>query len=418
MKKMPFDKAKLKDAKVYLARETKKTHLPASLIKSLPVIEGDESGGNKVSAPDRIKTGRRPPLLLLSFITLVIFPSLAAFAYFTIFASDQYIAEARFAVRSLADEASDSASDMGLLRMHAASQDAHVVTSFIHSTEILLRLKGKVDYRSMFTDGQADFLSRFSTTGSQEEFLQYWSARVSAYIDGPSGIVTLSARTFKPEDSVELLSVILHESEVLVNEMTQRAREDLIGSFSQEVKRTEELYRLALLNLNQFQQESSLLNPEILAQEKGKLLTGLLARKMELESRLFVMQESNSVDTPAYTQMQLTRESIDNQIEGLRSEMTGLSDASLANVINRYSEVETDRLLAEKLYEGARNAHERAVTAAMRKALYLTVFVQPSLPEESLYPKRLSSPLMVFLILMASWTTLALIWASVEDHRL
>lgn len=47
---------------------------------------------------------------------------------------------------------------------------------------------------------------------------------VSAYIDGPSGIVTLTAQTFYPEDSVKLVHAILEESEKLVNEMSVRAR--------------------------------------------------------------------------------------------------------------------------------------------------------------------------------------------------
>lgn len=419
MTRSSLDTVETEPPRVRLENEPRQGWLSRTMSRSTPkVIEADEIDGPVDSTHGTTAAGRKPPWLFISFLVMVILPFLSALAYFSVFASDQYIAEARFAVRSLADDGSAENTDMSLMNMQAASQDAYVITSFIHSTEILRRLDGKVDYRSMFTDRQADYFSRFEETASDEEFLKYWESRISAYIDGPSGIVTLSARTFRPEDSVELLTAILRESEILVNEMTQRAREDMVGSFRQEVKRTGELYQSALANLNRFRQESGLLSPEMQAQETGKLLTGLLAQKMELESRLFVIQQSNGSNAPAFKQMQLARESLDQQIESLRGEMTGGEDSSLANVINNYSRVETDRLVTEKLYEAARNAYDLALNAAMRKALYLTVFVQPSLPQESLYPKRISSPLMIFLVLLASWTTLALIWASVEDHRL
>lgn len=397
---------------------------PAGWLKRFGVNRQSPTKSNEIpldveeetaSQPD---VSGKPPWLLISFLVMVVVPSFLALLYFAIFASDQYTAEARFAVRSLADDGANENVDTGIMQMQSASQDAHVVTSFIQSSEILQRLEGKVDYRAMFADSDADFLARFDASDSAEEFLKYWSKHVSAYIDGPSGIVTLTARTFRPSDSVELVTAILEESEKLVNEMTVRAREDLLASFRDEVTRTGRLYQDALSALNDFQQKSGLLSPAVQAQETGKLLTGLLAQKMELESRLFVLQQSSGTDSPSYKQMLLLRESLDKQIEGMQSQLTGANDVSLSSVITAYARFETDRMVAEKLYEASRRNYDLAFAAALRKALYLTVFVPPSMPEEALYPKRISSPFMIFLGLLVLWATLVLIWASVEDHRL
>ncbi|MGE6743260.1 capsule biosynthesis protein [Allorhizobium pseudoryzae] len=383
-----------------------------------PAVIDAEDLTTSIGGEAQTETGGKPPWMLISFLLLVILPTIIGGVYFAFFASDQYTAEARFAVRSLADDGSGDGGDMNLMQMQAAPQDAYVVTSFIHSNEILSRLDGKVDYRAIFTNPEADYWSRFGADDSNEEFLKYWNKQVTSYIDGPSGIVTLSVRTFRPADSVELVSAILAESEKLVNEMTVRAREDMLASFRREVDRTGKLYQDALGRLNSFQQQSGLLSPELQAQETGKLLTGLLAQKLTLESRLFVLQQSNGTDAPSYNQLLLARESLDKQISTMRAQLTGGGNASLANVITDYSKVETDRLVAEKLYEASRRNYDLAFASAMRKALYLTVFVQPSMPEEALYPKRISTPLFIFLGLLISWATLALIWASVEDHRL
>ena len=171
------------------------------------------------------QSGRKPPWSIITFILLVIVPSVISIIYFSLIASDQYTAEARFAVRSLGDDSDAAGMSGNLISMRAANQDSYVVTSFIRSSEILDRLDGKIDYRAIFESPSADFWSRLEPDASREEFLDYWANHVTAYIDGPSSIVTLTVRTFKPEDSVRLASAILEESEKLVNELTIRARE-------------------------------------------------------------------------------------------------------------------------------------------------------------------------------------------------
>lgn len=372
---------------------------------------GSESGSET-------KAGGKPPWLLITFLLMVLLPAFVCFVYFIAIASDQYTAEARFAVRSLSDSGLGEKVDTGLMNMQAAPQDAYVVTSFIHSAEILRRLKGEIDYRAIFTDPNADYLSRFDPKGSEEDFLKYWDQHVTAYIDGPSGIVTLTVRTFRPEDSVKLANAILQQSEKLVNEITLRARDDLLASFRNEVTRTKANYLEALNDFNGFQQKSGLLSPEVQAKQAGKLLTGLVAQKLELETRLFVLKESDGSESPRYKQMQRAKESLDSQIEDMQAQLVGSGNNSLANVIAGFSKLETNRQVSEKLYEAARRNYDLAFAAVSRKALYLTVFVPPALPQDALYPKRIVSPFLILLGLFVFWATLCLIWASVEDHML
>lgn len=364
------------------------------------------------------KAGGRTPWRLIVFSLIVLVPFLASVMYYAFIAADQYTAEARFAVRSLADEDKEDESDAGILKMAPASQDAYVVTSFIHSSEILRRIGAYLDYKAMFVRDGSDFYAEFDPRDSAEEFLSYWNHQVYTYIDGPSGIVVLRVRTFSPVDSIKLANAILEESEKLINELSTRARNDMIASARAEVERTGKTYGEALAALNRFQKESGLLSPEAQAEQTGKLLTGLMAQKFEIDSRLFVIQQSNGIDSPTYRQLVLGRNSIEAQIEELRNQMTGKEVESYANTLNAFARLETDRLVAEKLYEATRHHYDMSLTAAMRKALYLTVFVQPMLPEEALYPKRVMTPVLALFFLFILWVTLSLAWASIEDHRL
>lgn len=377
----------------------------------------------------KTQSGGKPPLRLISFLLLVILPFLASSIYYAFIASDQYVTEARFAVRTVSSSSSndkgddtDSSNNTGgsssLLNMRSASQDAYVVTSFIHSTEILNRIGKKLDYRSMFVRQDADFLSRFRSSSSDEEFLKYWDDHVSAYIDVSSGIITLKVRAFSAEDSVKLANAIVDESEKLINELSERARNDIVQSMKADVETSGKTYGDTLVALNRFQNASGLLSPQMQANNSGTILTGLLAQKMEFETRLFVMRQSNAESSPNYQQLTLAKNSLDAQIAKMQSELTGPENVTLAKALLEYSRLDTDRMIAEKLYESAQKNYDTVLAEALRKTLYLAVFVRPTLPDEAIFPRRVSTPLIILLALTVAWATLSLIWASVEDHRI
>ncbi|MGV1873710.1 capsule biosynthesis protein [Agrobacterium rosae] len=393
--------------------------LPIALDRVRQVLSGvanrHKSSSREFDAIEQLP-GKKPPLTRISFALLVIAPFLSALFYYWHVASDQFVSEARFAVRSIADN--ESSTDGASLSMGAAYQDAFVVTSFIHSSEILRRLATKIDYRGLFAKPNADSLSSFPLTGSNEDFLSYWKGRVTAYIDGPSGIITLKVRTFDPSDSENLARLIIAESEELINELNQRAQRDLLTGIKAEVERSGNRYADSLAELNRFQRASGLLSPNVQAQETGKLLTGLVAQKLELETRIFVLKQAGSETSPASQQLSRAKESIDLQIAKLQSSLTGEDDLSLSKTIVDFSKVETNRVIAEKLYESARKTYDLALGASMRKALYLTVFVNPSLADESIYPERISTPFFIGLAFLIMWATLMLIVASVRDHSL
>jgi len=160
-----------------------------------------------------------------SVLAFVILPFVIACAYYWGIATPQYIAEARFAVRTLGGP------DVGgkgthLLATVPLQQDAYVVDSFIHSPAILDRLKGRVDFRKFFAGDQFDFWARLRARDTRENLIDYFNRHVKTYLDGPSGIVTLKTRTFSPRDSQMLAQAVIDESEKLANQLAARARAD------------------------------------------------------------------------------------------------------------------------------------------------------------------------------------------------
>ncbi len=358
------------------------------------------------------------PFRAISFFLIVVAPFIASTLYFTVFASDQYVAEAKFAVRTLTGEADGENLSGGLLEMKSASQDTYVVTSFIHSPEIIRRIGSRVLLKSIFTDPSVDFASRFPANGTDDAFFEYWKKQVTTYVDGPSGIVTLRVSSFTPSNSLDIANIVLKKSEELINELSERARRDAILGVQNEADRAGKIYVGTLDKLNRFRRESGLLSPETQARETGRLLTGLVAQKLELETRQFVAQRSDAEQSPAYQQLALQRQSIEEQISKLQSELTGTDNESIAALLTEFSKLETERIVSEKLYEAARRTYEQTLAESARKALYLVVFAPAMLPEEPTYPRRLFSPFLTLIAALMVWATMSLAWASVQDHRL
>lgn len=381
-----------------------------------------------VNDPDTGPPRRKWPLARLSFLVFVILPSLATIFYLAFVASDQYVSEARFAVRSVSAEDDSSGksvlggsgSALTMLASANTSQNAHIVASYIRSPALVSDLLRTVDLRQIFFQPEFDPLSRLKAGASKDELTNYWLSMVKATIEGPSGIVTLEVAAFRREDALLLARETLRLSEMLVNEISARARRDATAAAEEDVLRSFAIVRKALGELQQYRNEAGIINPVEAATDTAKLMLQLMAEKIRLENDLFVGRRQLSESAPTIKTLNSRLQSVDAQIADLRAKISGDKKQvdNIAAKLSKFEELEVSRQFAEKRYEIAQASLDRARLHAERQNVYLTTFMQPSLPDEAKYPNRLSLSIIISMILLAIWSIAALVWASVEDHRL
>ncbi|MBD1549652.1 hypothetical protein [Roseibium aggregatum] len=376
----------------------------------------------EININDTEPTGDRPVKLILFFI-VVFMPILIISFYYYILASDQYETKARFVVRSLSDNVrTSSKKGAGAIVMDARTQDAYIIRSYIHSTQMLRDLRQTVDLDQIFGKKTIDFLSRKEANASIDDDLVYWNKQVTSYIDGPSGIVLLSVRAFSPEDAVTIANAIIENSKKMINSLSNRTRDDLIQRALKEIKESKANYQKSLARINEYQDSVGILDPLVQAEETGKLIAGLTIKKLQLDTQLATLAGSGVADSPMVRLLKLQRADLVKQIDGLKGQLTTIDKGqggteSVSDALVSFSRLQTDRLLAEKMYEATVNTLELLQAASARDTVYLSVFSDPTLPEKSEYPQRGTILLFWFLGLFFSWTTIVLIWASVEDHR-
>jgi capsular polysaccharide transport system permease protein len=360
----------------------------------------------------------------LTLLFFVIIPAIAISLYFAFLASNQYYAETRFAVRKASfSSGSDTKSALSSLSSGSipalASQDAYIITSYIHSRSILQDLSKTINIRAIYTRQEADFWAKLQQNASDEELLKYWSQMVTTYIDGPSGIVTVGVRSFRREDSLELANAIIKASEKLANDVSTRIKNDAVERASGEVRRSEAMVVTALTDLKNFRNSEGYIDPSSAAQSKSKLLLDLLSQKIQLQNDLFVSTRAMSENAPTLVGTKNRLVALDSQIDSLRSQLTNQSGEknSLASSLTQYEQLDLKRLFAEKLYSLSQDGLESAKRVADNQGIYVSVFVPPALPDESTFPKRISYSIIASISLLAIWGIFALLAAAVDDHQ-
>ena len=366
--------------------------------------------------------------VLVSFLAVVIVPSFATVVYFALIASDQFTAQARFAVRQVEPDSEGttfdtaSATPTGInFAFTLAGQNDYIVTSYIHSRAIVDDLSARMDLRKIFRRPEADFWARLKRNASVEELVDYWFSMVSTYIDAQSGIVRLQVRAFRPEDAVAIANAVLELSQTLVNHLSDRARRDAVAMSEKEVQHSYELTQTALAEMQRYRDSSGIIDPVQAGSEIGKLLLPLLTEKIRLEGALFVASRDLDDSAPTIKALKSQLSTTEQQISALKAKLTssaGGGNNTLAASLAKFEELDLNRQFAERLYTLAQADLDRARQRADRQSIYLTVFVPPSPPQESNYPRRVAFSIIVFVGLIILWGIGAMTLASIEDHRL
>lgn len=373
------------------------------------------------------QVAQRSPYLA-SFIFCVIIPASLISIYFAFIAADQYVSETRFAVRMAQFDFGretrgkvaagiPAATTSPVTMPSLAGQEAYVVAAYVRSPAIFADLNETINVREIFSRPEADFWARLRPDATNEELARYWRNKVDAHVNNSSGVVSITVRSFRPEDSYNLAKTIIMLSENLVNRLSDRSRHDMMNRAEQEVRRTEGLVRQVLEETRVYRNSVGFINPVNQAASTTTLLINAMSERIRLQNQYFVASRAMSPEAPSIGTIKSGLEAIDKQIDQLKSQLTGNSEQhAISATIGRFEELELKRQFAERLYSFAQDALERARQKAEWQNIYLAVFVPPALPQMALLPERIGFSGLAFIALLVSWGILALITAAVKDH--
>lgn len=355
------------------------------------------------------------------FVCTVVLPTILAILYFGLIASDVYISESRFVVRSPERQ---TASPLGSLFKGAgfsrSQDDSYTVQDYILSRDALKLLNEKLALRNMFSKPGIDLFNRFAGLewwhNSFEDLYQYYQNKiVSIGLNSASSIATLTVRAFSMEEAVQINHFLLEISEALVNQLNERGRQDMVRFAASEVALAESNAKTAALALSDYRNRKGVINPEqqssIQLQQVAKLQDELIATQAQL-SHL----QTFTRDNPQIPSLQQRVQNLRKEIQTETDRVAG-GDRSLANKAAEFQRLALEREFADKQLASALASLEQARNEAQRKQLYLERIVQPSKPDMAMEPRRVRGVCTTLVLGLIAWGILTMLLAGIREHQ-
>lgn len=274
--------------------------------------------------------------------------------YFCFIASDVYISETKFVVRTADKHSSgpvfgEVLQQMGFTESHS---DSWVVHDYMLSHDVMRQLNELLDIQRLYSDKHIDFFNRFPGLRfwdrSLEAFHAYYQDHVLVAIDPLSSIISLKVKGFSPDTVLAINKKLLELSEGLINTLNERAQSDLIKT----------------------------------AQNEIMMATQYIT---DVSSRISSLRQNTHLPDPEGQALQLQRLAVEK----------GLADKQLAMALSSLQKAQAD---------------------ALKQQLYIVKISNPTLPDAAVEPHKIQGIFSMILLGMLIWGVTSLLVSGVKEH--
>jgi capsular polysaccharide transport system permease protein len=349
----------------------------------------------------------------------VVVPTCVAILYYGFFASDIFISESRFLVRSPQRQAQaglfgEILQGSGLTH---SQDDSYSVHDYILSRDALHVLQAKLDVRKAFTSRQVNPIDRFpglSWGKSFEDFYRYYGRHVGVEYDSTSSISTLTVHAFTAQDAQRINSLLLQMSEDLVNTLNRRSRQDLIHYAEDEVNLATEQATAAAAALFDYRSKREIFAPDQQAAIQLVSVAKIQEELVATEAQLAQLRKL-SPKNPQIIGLESRADTLRHAVGTEAAKVTGANGSFSARAPN-FERLTIESTFADKQLGAALAGLESARSEAQHQQLYLERLVQPSLPDKAMEPRRVRSMFTVLLLGLIAWGVVSLLLAAIREH--
>ncbi len=326
------------------------------------------------------------------FISLVIAPCIIAALYLFGIASDRYLSEVKFVVRSASVDSGAAQSSSVSLGMHGlarAHEDAYVVDEYVTSRDALAWLVDNEKLRDVFGRDGADFINRypnFYTPDSAEGLYRYFKRMVSSEIDDTTGISTVFVEAFSPQDAQRIARGLVRASEALINKINERSDADAIAVAERDIAEARLRVASVEARLQEYRSRAGFVDVQAENASAVKTITELTTSLARLEATLS-KQRLLMPDSPSMPSLEGQVNSLKVEIERRKDAVAG-GDGSIASKAGEYGQLVAELDIAQKAWSRAEIYKETARRNAERQHLYLQTIVDANAPDQFTYPRR------------------------------
>jgi BexC/CtrB/KpsE family polysaccharide export inner-membrane protein len=353
------------------------------------------------------------------FHLTVVLPTLLAALYFGLLASDVYISESRFVVRS---PGQTSASPLGMILsaggFASASEENYAVVDYVQSRDALIETNRDGFVGKIYSRPEISVFDRFGGLlggSSLEHLYRYFEGKVDIEFDTATQVTKLMVSAYTPGEAQQLNERLLERSEALVNQLSERRRRDAITAAQATVDESRTLARNAVVALARFRDKNGVIDPERQAQISlqmiSKLQDALVAEQAQLAQLRAVTPQN-----PQIPAVKTRIGTLQREIESQSSRVAG-APRSLSATASQYQQLMFDAEFASKQLAVAMASLQEAQNDARKKQVYLERIAAPNLPDYPLEPRRWRYVFATLLIGLLVWGIASTLLAGIREHR-
>ena len=385
-----------------------------------PLVEGPHSpAGFLLQYSRRVEHFFRPQGLPWRLIVVcVLIPTVIVFLYLALFASNIYLTETKFAIRSQNQQQSLDMLSTFFRAGTSTLSDSYIVQNYIESMDMIDKVDARLHIKEHYSGRTHDIWYRLEQNPTQDEMLRYWSWAVVPSFDPDTSIMTVEVKAFSPQMAQAVCQAILDFSEDLVNAMNNRARNDAIALAQAEVGRAEQRIRAAQEAMRQYRERTVILDPQAVATGLYSLVNQLEGEITKTTAELAEAMTYMQTDSPRVVMLQNRLEVLQKQLQTekarLASQMQG--DKPLSALVSEFQSLTLEEEFAQRQLTSAMASLETARVQAESKSLYVESFQKPIVPDESLYPRPVVFSLIFMLAAAVLLGLVSLIIAAIREH--
>lgn len=364
------------------------------------------------AAHDRIRAVRH----IIAFLVWVGLPTIMGGVYFGMVASDMFVSEAKITVRNVQNSSGILDNFISKSLGGGSNEDTALVVEYMKSREILHELEDLIDIRAMYARPDVDILSQMEKDGSFENFYRYFNNVVQVEQDNNTGVTTLQVRAFAPQDAQSIAEVMISLTDLLMDKITERGRNDALSYARAELARLKQGLRDLNQKIMQFRIEGNDINPLLSARAVHRIVGQLegdlvMARTQLAETEAFMLPESTLV-----TAMRNRIRALEDQLVKEKKRLAGKDTGTFSETVSAYEGLMLEQKLMEKTFAAALAGYEAAKAETQQRQAYLVAYVPPNLPDQATYPDRLISALTVFFGAVLFYGIGTLMLASIKEQ--
>ena len=309
--------------------------------------------------------------------------------------------------------------DLGLLvgSDSVARQDAHFIREYILSNDLLAKLDKQFSMRETYADPAIDWWSRLPADASAEVFLDYYRNVLEISFDSEASIITVELQGFEPRSTQRMLSTILAESEILVNEISNKLARDQLAFINNEIESNLGWLKSARAELLAFQNRHMLVDPEDEAGLVASVIALMGISLAEDQAELTALGTYLDARAPEIVTLQSKIAAKAGQIKTERARLAGTGNEQLNAIMSRFEELRFDVEYASERYGLALRSLDKARIDASQKVKSVVVVARPNEPDEALYPDKPYILATVGVFLLLFYGIASVVFAAIREHR-